>query len=169
MKLWTIQRLPAWQQLQQTGRLQGDLNRICDPDFLPAYLWMMEQMKLRLPSYQGGCPIWAWSQPKPDLRQSGHFPRGTAGVRLELRIEPERVLLSDIGTWNHVLNHSPVTFFESEPWDLPESELQESWNRIFDLTSARDENWAGKPDYIQAVFEELLISDVVRETHFIAR
>ena len=62
-------------------------------------------------------PIWAWyqwegSRRKPDLRASGYLPKGEPGVRLELRVADDRVLLSDFDLWHYVLNY----------WYLPKSE-----------------------------------------------
>jgi len=42
----------------------------------------------------------------PDLRSCGHLPRGIPGIRLELEVEEERVLLSDFSMWHAVLNQT---------------------------------------------------------------
>ena len=63
-------------------------------------------------------PIWAWYQwegvngRKPDLRSAGYLPRGERGVRVELEVDEDRVLLSDFDLWHYVLNY----------WYLPKSE-----------------------------------------------
>ncbi|UYZ73367.1 DUF3841 domain-containing protein [Moraxella bovis] len=54
--------------------------------------------------------MWAWyhahgaNKPKPDLRKSGHLPKGERGVRIEFTLPKERVLLSNFDGWHAVLN-----------------------------------------------------------------
>jgi len=94
LKLWTIQRKEAWDVLRGTGFLCADGPR-APRNLLPAYRWMAEQMKKRLPGCSGRLPIWAWHRPRPDLRRAGHLEKGTAGVCLELLVSADCVLLSN--------------------------------------------------------------------------
>lgn len=198
MKLWTIQRLEAWQMLQQQGCLRAEL-RYANQDYLIAYEWMVAQARQRIGPAPSGCQslIWAWYQwqdqakPKPDLRFSAHLPKGTAGVRLEIEVADAQLLLSDFALWQHVLNY----------WYLPESEadaeafaaelerlglsfhaarplpnpayaerIRQSWLRIFDLDWCDEYVAYPKPNKpIQAVFWELHIEQVQHAQHFIAK
>ena len=49
------------------------------------------------------------------LAVCGHLPKGERGVRLELQVADDRVLLSDFDLWHYVLNY----------WYLPET--REGW------------------------------------------
>jgi len=44
--LWTLQTKEAWEEALRKGYLMGDKERASFPD---AYLWMMGQMRHRLP------------------------------------------------------------------------------------------------------------------------
>jgi len=123
MKLWTIQTLEAWKELQSSGVLHTRQNQIDDfhKDYLPSYKWMMEQMnvKIGIAPAKNLFPIWAWYQwdgkkrAKPDLRAiRWHHPVGEHNVRIEFTCKDEFVLLSDYVLWHHVLNS----------WYLPKSE-----------------------------------------------
>jgi hypothetical protein len=204
MVIWSILNERAWGELQRKGRLRAT-PRHADQDFLPAYLWMAQQMERRLnvsrPS-RDALPLWAWYQwegahrRKPDLRATGHLPKGVCGVRIECHVEEERVLLSDFDLWHYVLNY----------WYLPKSEeddarfqmkladaglssrrfdhhspmphaqyrrhIESSWERIFDLTWAdRGYQIASTPENksIQATLWEILLDDVVESKEFTAR
>ena len=94
----------------------------------------------------------------PDLRAAAHLPSGTAGVRLELEVNPDDVLLSDFDLWHYVLNYwyLPVSLSEGERFErelrskglcfhrtIPVSDKEyhekivASWCRIFDLDWAQ--------------------------------
>ena len=167
-------------------------------------LWMAEQMERRLrtprPS-KDAMPIWAWYQWEGGIDASQTcgpvgICQGGAGVRVELEVADDRVLLSDFDLWHYVLNY----------WYLPESEkdgkafeeklaraglsfygcdhqhplpharyrreIERSWERIFDV------NWVDrgqaiahppKKKSIQATLWELLLDDVVEAQEFTAR
>jgi hypothetical protein len=167
------------------GEIRGDGRRACH-HFLPAYRWMMEQMRRRVPAYGGGFPIWFWYSPKPDLRESGCLDRGDRGLRIELELPRENVLLSDFQTWHCVLNrwHLSRSWRESREWDrkvkgydqfrseLPaslEAELQATWERVFDLDLVRRTKLWGPVDRIQGVVDRVLLSQVRGVREFVAR
>jgi Domain of unknown function (DUF3841) len=160
MRLWTIQTPDAVTQLERTGVLR------CSPQYVDEhcrapYGWMCEQMRGRIPDGPPEAwPVWAWYQwegqarAMPDLRATGHLPKGSSGVRLELEVDPGKVLLSDFELWHYVLNYwylptsvsegarferelesKDLSFFKSSP--LPDSEshgrIVASWGKIFDL------------------------------------
>jgi hypothetical protein len=193
LRLWSIQPLTTWEQLRRYQSLYVDLDKIDDPDFILNYLWMYdwmrEQMAQRLPNYGGHYPWWAYFRPKPDLRRKIWEIEafGTRYVRLELAIEPDRVLLSNLEAWwSGMGDYCFVAFDDSDgeawkseteqqglgfaSWPLPEpwhTRRVASWERIFDLDAlARGGKWPGK---LQATFERLDLADVVAVTEFTAR
>ncbi|MEA1894498.1 MAG: DUF3841 domain-containing protein [Euryarchaeota archaeon] len=122
MRLWTIQTKEAWERAGKLGVLE--FNEIVDKDiddwFRPAYDWMAGQLEERVKEYPcNKYPIWAWHHPKPDLRRSGHLPRDTMGVRVEILVNSDRVLLSDFEAWHAVLNCWYLSLSEegSDSWD----------------------------------------------------
>lgn len=161
---------------------------------------MQRRLTTQRPTKQA-MPIWAWYQwegqrRKPDLRSSGHLPRDEQGVRLELEIAAERVLLSDFDLWHYVLNY----------WYLPENEeageafekklaqcslsvykcdhqnplphahyrqkIEKSWEKVFDIDwSDRRHAIASPPRQksIQATLWEIRPADVVSAKEFTAR
>lgn len=166
IKCWTLQPIKFWEKLQKEGKL------ICTEEFIvkefkKSYLWMMQQMK-RLDNYNGNYPIWVWVKPKPDLRVNHGFKQGEKGVRLELSIPENRILISDFGAWHGVLNcwylylnKKDGRIFEKELkknslWfplcieHLPENLRQQvinSWSRIFDIDKISKSGWS-KGDYL---------------------
>ena len=203
MVLWSILTPLAWEQVQRKGCLRAN-HRHLMKEYRGPYQWMVKQMERRLsiprPS-QNTMPIWAWyrwegKRSKPDLRAGGHLPKGDRGVRIEFRIEGDRVLLSDFDLWHYVLNY----------WYLPTSErngrsferelaakglsfyrcsherplararyrreIERSWERIFDIEwFDRSQAIADPPEKksIQATLWELHLEEVVEATEFIAR
>jgi len=189
-RAWTIQPVEVLARLTAARVLYAD--PACVPkEFHHAYIWMCAQMKQRLPHYDGHYPWWGWHTPRPDLRGSGHLPRGTQGVRLELELDPAETLLSDFDAWHAVLNRGYLGLSEAEdeawyrrfeaavpnPWAWPPpepwySDILTSWERIFDLeTLAASEYWQSEPRYIQATFETLYLADERKRkcTPFVAR
>jgi Domain of unknown function (DUF3841) len=190
-RLWMIAEASLYQQLAREQELYVDPAR-CAPNFAAAYAWMCEQMALRVPTYGGHLPWWAWAVPpagrqRPDLRarQPYHagWPTGTRCVRLELAVPAHEVLLSDFDEWHAVLNRSPLVATEAE-WDafeaLPESEgaaaRRATWPRLFDLAAPPDTMWHAPNGetgayvrVVQACFETVRLADVRGVTPFVAR
>ncbi|MCX6029858.1 MAG: DUF3841 domain-containing protein [Chloroflexi bacterium] len=188
MRIWTIQPVEVLARLEAEQVLYADPAHIW-PEFRGAYDWLAGQMQRRIPGYGGGYPWWGWYNPKPDLRGSGHLPRGTRGVRLELELDPAQLLLSDFDAWHIVLNQGylALTEAEDEAWDarfraaVPDSrawppsepwhsEILASWERIFDLEAlAASEYWGAGARYVQTTFETLRLADVRERIFFVAR
>lgn len=193
VRLWTIQPVAVWDELRCRQSLYVDLHRMDESHWFEdlhwQYDWMREQMARRLPHYEGHYPWWAYLRPKPDLRQMmwDIGPCGARYVRLELAIEPCRLLLSNLEAWfNGMWDHGYVAIdhadydawamqlrhegYRPSEWPLPEpwhSRRVASWERIFDLELLAGGNaWT---DMVQATFERLELSDVVAVTEFTAR
>lgn len=197
MQAWSIQSLAAWQVLQTTGVLRTD-PVLLDPAFLPAYQWLVAQMKTRIGPPPPGChfPVWFWYQwqdaekRKPDLRTSGHLPKGEQGVRLTLTIQADAALLSDFDLWHYVLNYwylpSSVAegdafaaelaavgldSYRTKPLPAPYHErLVASWQRIFDLDWAAPALADPKAEkQLQGVVWEITLAQVQEVQAFVAR
>ena len=118
MKLWTIQTPDVPAQLQTTGVWRAR-EPFVGNYWLNPYRWMVSRMATRVgtAALPDQMPTWVWQRwdgrrrPRPDLRSRAHLPSGTPGVRLELEISEDRILLSDFELWHYVLNY----------WYLPSS------------------------------------------------
>ncbi len=185
IRVWTIQSPSWWHTLRKHGEIRGD-GRRANVYYRPAYKWMMGQMRCRIPAYSGGFPVWFWFSPKPDLRRGAHRERGEHALRIELELPREIVLLSDFQTWHCVLNrfHLSLTRRESREWDrkvhghdqfapeLPaplETEIQATWERIFDLDLVNRTKLWGPVKRIQGVVDRVLLSQVRGVREFVAR
>lgn len=160
MILWTIQTLDAHRELQVRGSLRGNSESI-DPVFREPYEWMIEQLTRRIgpPDLAGAWPVWAWKQyhgqtkPRPNLRSKGLLPKGSTGVRIELDVPDEKVLLFDFLLWHFILNDRYLStsndgetfdhrlirigqsFCHTKPLTDPDllRKVTDSWERVFDL------------------------------------
>jgi hypothetical protein len=138
-------------------------------EFRRPYEWMAKRLGRRVPApSQHAAPVWAWYQydgearPRPDLRRTGHLPRGTHGTRLELMLPASRVLLSDFELWHYVLND----------WRIPVSGRArgKNWDKVFDLDYHHPDVAAGRSKKaIQAVFWSASVSEVRAVDFFVAR
>ena len=203
MVIWSILTQQAWNDLLRRGRLRVTRCHVIQ-EFLGPYAWMAKQMERRLttprPS-KNALPIWAWYQwegvtrRKPDLRSAGYLAKNERGVRVELEIADDRVLLSDFDLWHYVLNYwyLPTSekngiLFEKKlanagvsshgcdhQRSLPNRyhrEVERSWERIFDVNWADRGHAIASPPRnksIQATFWELFVDDVADAQEFTAR
>jgi len=195
MVLWTIQRPPAWREMQMTGYIRGSAERV-PPEWIHAYDWMRGQMTRRIgpPPEPDGQPVWCWRwyngqrAAKPDLRFSGHLGKGEKGVRIEFECEPGALLLSDFEDWHAVLNRS---YLAASPADdnafdaelkargldygssLADPEIagriRRSWNRVFAL-NRHVPDWKPPPGerFVQACLWEVRLDQVRDTTDFVS-
>ena len=203
MVIWSILTQRAWNDLQRQGRLRVAHRHVMQ-EFLGSYAWMAKQMERRLRTARPSkdtLPIWAWYQwegvrRKPDLRAAGYLPQGERGVRVELDVADDRVLLSDFDLWHYVLNYwylprskkdgevfekklacAGLSFYKSDHQSpLPHAgyrrEIEKSWERIFDVDWVdRGRTIADPPmkKSIQATLWEILLPDLLNAKDFIAR
>lgn len=184
MILWTIQTAEALQHLERKLRLRGDWRRV-PKDYRQAYQWMTGQLSNRLGIPTRRPPLWAWhsydgaARRRPDLRTSGHLPRGTRGVRLELDAPEELVLLSDFMMWHCVLNDHYLSLTATEEkraeameraGELTRRMIIESWEKMFDLSRGSSYGWGPKKRRsIQGCLPWLELDWVKRVDRFAAR
>jgi small-conductance mechanosensitive channel len=194
MKLWTIQPIEVWELLQQQGFYRGAKEYVYE-DFLSSYDWLIGEMEKRLGQRpeQESYPVWAWKHwnglyVRPDLRFSGHLEKGTRGVRLEIDIPDEQVVLSEFGKWHYVLNYwylaetdqdweafnkeinkRGLNYFRQKPLPDPyyHQKIVDSWQRIFDIEPKNEDE--RRDLSIQATFWELKLEQVRKVDFFIAR
>ena len=170
MILWTIQDVGTWKRWQRDERIRGG-RRILDATFEPAYTWMAQQMEKRgFGRADGRRLVWGWNQwqgirrCRPDLRAGGHMPRGQRGVRVELQVPDEEVLLSDTEMYLEVINRLADLAPGVPVPDLPR------WQEMFDLDwTGQDEAAPRGKKYIQGTFWEAPVSAVTDVTEFVAR
>lgn len=169
MICWSMQTLEVWKQAQEKGYLEGNSEHLLFPE---QYIWMMEQMKARLPHYKGEYPIWIWIK-KPDMRSTGHFEGGTTCVRLTIDINEKDVLLSDLDRWNIVLNSGFCSDNEHEAAEFEKGVLkmtkEKSWERIFDLKRVVDVSWTGNGEWLQGTTGRIDLDKVMRVEQFTTR
>lgn len=137
MKFYSIQNNECWEQAKRIGYLEGCSEYAMFPK---EYAWLMEQMKKRLPDYNGEYPTWLWVT-RPDLRCAGHIAKGEKAVLLEISIPEKKVLFSDFQAWHIVLNNCVLDAYDGEPISK-----EESWKRIFDLDFLQNHKDWGKLD-----------------------
>lgn len=168
LTLWTLQHRAAWEELERTGVLRAEPDRVWE-DFRGAYDWMADQMRARIGPPPEGVryPIWAWyqweGQRRPmDLRLAGYAPRGTPMVRIEFEIDAAQVLLSEFDRWNIVLGGGVPERFEGD--------FAPSREHIFALDRWTP-GWDALPEEqsIQAVLWELRKEHIRRVRHFTAK
>ena len=160
MKLWTIQGIAIYEQLQNNGIAYctkpswGD-----DHAFRRAYHWMAEQMRQRIgepPVAEIEFPLWAWYQYKSAKNKkpprSPHNISEGVSAYIEIEIPDNEVLLSDFSSWHSPLNEGPLTdwkriFKETDRLDKEagrllsfdeypsniQKDIEKSWEGVFDL------------------------------------
>jgi len=185
VKLWTIQDEKGWNELQNKGVLIPEEKYIL-PEWKEGYSWLKSQMITRIGSPEHACqfPIWAWFQycdankRRPDLRRSGHIPKGEIGYRIEIEKEENEILLSDFVLWHWPLCYKDY-IASSEEEDVKNEkegiiftyeERCKSWEKIFDMNfDVGYYTSSFKDKKIQATFWNLTTEDIIKVDKFIAR
>jgi len=198
VRLWTVQNEFFWERLEAVGEITADLALVaaglcCEGErFRNAYEWLARRMDEKIGGrpLPGAMPLWAWWQwcgetrARPDLRASGHLPKGERGVRIEFEIDPALVVLSDFNLWHFPLNYWYIGESEedSESFDaelaargldpharnLPGSvrrRIEGSWERVFDLDSGRGRS----EKCVQATLWRISLDTVAGVKKFVAR
>jgi hypothetical protein len=190
MRLWTVQPLVVWEQLEQLCLLSVDETRLSTLGYVPdSYRWLVQQLKQRLPEYPGTLPWWAYCE-KPDLRWVRHRrPAGQREVRLELEPRPRTFLTFPRWAWDMVYCGQYLSFARREhdewvgamrravpdedEWPLPEpwqEQMEASWLRLFHPNlppRSWDDEAFTKSESREAVLGVLRREDVRQVTHFV--
>jgi len=187
MILWTIQETFVYDKLEVEGCIQAtDFRGPGADDWWPhdKCKWLVRQMVLRGISRKPIWPIWAWYKydgvhKKPDLRCSGHMPRGTKSVCIEFEAEDKMVLLSQFEMWVSILNGHYLSCSEQEDTAIEKlegagkltvSRVRQSWSRMFDLKFGCEDYWGSLDErWIQACVPEVHIDQVRKVQKFTAK
>lgn len=156
---YTVQLRYVWRYWQRQGYLQA--RGTGDKDFKGSYAWMKEQMKLRLPRYQGEAPIWLWDEVPEGYKTWSNDSRKKY-VLLALELDEEDVLASDYNGWHWVLSD----YMNSD------SPAAEDWpyEKVFDLAFMYD--WIydeGSKQVLQYTTGRIEMSAVKKVKYFTAR
>lgn len=186
VRLWTIQPLSVWEQLQARKRLLVDRRHV--ENLHHGYEWLRTRLVSRLPGHSGGYPWWAYCS-RPDLRKARHQkPVGEQHFLIELALPRDRVLSFPFWAWDLIFYGRFLSRQEeaSEDWHrrfalaVPDheevsaiprpwlTELEASWELLFDPTLP-DRGWndsGASHSEREAVFEVLEMTQVVRVTPF---
>ncbi len=160
MRLWTIQGIEIYEQLQRDGVTYCSIPAWSDDEkFMKAYRWMADEMRQRIgepPIKDIKYPMWAWYQ--YNSAKSKKPPRSYLDTQegvsayMEIEIPDNEVLLSDFCNWHNVLSQWPLTnwkridrktellekeagkslSFDDYPVEI-QKEIEKSWEAIFDL------------------------------------
>ena len=146
----------------------------CEDDFLTAYNWMSQQMRLRVSEPPNGVqyPVWLWhtwegERKRPDMRRSAYAAPNTPIVLMTVEIPDKTVLLSDFDRWNIVMNEHYLAVDADDDFKHSPEEICESWSRIFDVSSANP--YYSSSLSIQAIVWEVRKEWVKKAEFFTAR
>lgn len=160
MRLWTIQGIGIYEQLQREGIAYCRKPSMGDDEvFMYAYNWMANQMRERIgepPLKEIIFPMWAWYQydsakSKKPPKSILDVPKGVSAY-MEIEVPDKDVLLSEFSNWHAVLNQCPLSEWKTifKKTDLLDKEagrildfkeypeeiqkdIEKSWEAVFDL------------------------------------
>lgn len=178
IRVWTIQPVAVWEQLVTNGVARVEPSLVSPEGTIWQYEWLVRQLVTRNPHFDGALPWWFYCG-KPDLRfHRWHLPKGWH-VRLELRLDVQRVVIFPIAEWDLIFSGRLLAipervkaFFadlkqhnvdlEERPYPNPwQSVVEQSWESLF-----RDPSlYSGmlNSDH-EGVVQELRASDIRRAT-----
>jgi hypothetical protein len=183
LRLWTVQHRDAWAQLQATGVLRTD-PAFTEPDWAPAYRWMVDAMHRHPGPPPPGVtlPVWAhvrhrWKARWRPLRRELWLRSGATdpeSVFVEISVPRDRVLLSSFDLWEQGPLMRWFTHEESEWEDLARSlggsadDPAGAWTETPGAQAVMRASWARCLDparfgcCVQATLWEIHASDVRR-------
>jgi len=179
--LWTIHPENFFEKSQKRGYIKADARYIIR-DYKDKFIWMAEKMQEKGITRKRTYPVWAWyaydgKRKKPDLRCSGHLPRGSKGVCIAFDGCENEALLSNFDQWHAVLNDwylcrddKEDAHFEKHPQRLNKAVVRKSWDKIFDLTFGSVDLWGPMNERpIQACVPIIYNHQIHNVIRFIAR
>lgn len=196
MIIWSIHNLDFFKKLERNKIIYPNKKKLTFKEFFDSYDWIANQMDKRIggrPHFTA-LPFWGWYQYKdanhkrPDLRLGGHLESGAKGVRLELDIPDDKVLLSDFDMWGAVLNKSYIpkspddyddfyrsldaeNLYKFSLWSKSkQKQAEKSWKKIFDLQYYCKDLYPPREEkVIQATFWSISVDQIKNVTHFVAK
>jgi hypothetical protein len=147
----------------------------------PAYEWLANELRRRGIVRSSSQIRFAWYKyrgtlkPRPDLRESGHLPRGTLGIIETWGVSASSVAFMQFEMWVWIMNGWPIARdLEEMYWYQSASRhclkrVRKTWHRVFELDWGDPELW-GKQDS-RALQACLNVTNVTRydQRDFIAK
>jgi hypothetical protein len=125
----------------------------------PAYVWLFEQLQCRGVVRSEEQVRFAWyayrgqARIRPDLRESGHLPRGTEGFLELWEVPVASTLIMQFEMWVHIMNgwfvaesHEEMAWFERQPHVQRDSLVRRNWPRVFERDWGDPEYWGQSAD-----------------------
>lgn len=178
MILWTCHEKPAYETLINKGVLRGDWRRSDMKEFIPAYKWMANEMVKRGIMKKPHSMVWAWhtyneEHRRPDFRTTTYrwwikTAKNPPVYRITIDAPKNKILLSDFDSWHTVLQsymNRPLRkeylcvnkkeYDKIYPNDAfiahaSDKEIEQSWQRIFNVNRKRGYYFYPGPLSIQA-------------------
>ena len=176
IRLVTIQPYDVYQKILAEGRYVCDYsltnNYDCGYDhFKEPYKWLCRKMVDRIGAPPEGVefPVWAWYRYGDNEDFSDWNSDGRKYVKITIKIDSSRVVLTDFNDWHCVLNNCPLI-----PESVPEEEFDAEWER-YDAAGPKaiEATWErifrDDGSYVQATFWELRLADIVEAEEFISQ
>jgi hypothetical protein len=173
IRIYTFQHPKALEIAKVRGYLSGNHGSAIE-GFEDAYLWMRDQMQLRLSDFSGDFPIWAW----PKRLSARSYNPQIDEVRITALVPRKRLLLSDFNGFHYVLNNQELTLSEADFDAITAGEKLSdqaskirSWQQIFDLSDYNTplRKWNGNPDKVQICADRIFLCEIVSLRYFPAR
>lgn len=181
MILWTIHTEHFYVKSKGRGYIKADARYVAR-DMKNKYIWMAEKMLEMGLTKKRTFPVWAWyayngKRKGPDLRRSGHLPRGTKGVCIAFDAYDSDVLLSNFDQWHAAVNtwylpksEKEEAYFEKYPHLLTETIVRRSWDKMFDLEYGSEDLWGPTNERCIQACVSIVHNNQIREVvHFVAK
>jgi hypothetical protein len=170
IRLYSFQHPDALKAAKVRGYLSGNHGSAIE-GFEDAYVWMRDQMKLKLCDFSGDFPIWAW----PKRLSARSYNPQIEEVRITALVPRKRLLFSDFNNFHYVLNNQILTLSETE-YETLETSMKlsdeayklESWQQIFDLSDYKPQlrKWIGNPDQVQICADRIYMNEIINVRYF---
>ncbi|EIT86719.1 hypothetical protein A374_04074 [Fictibacillus macauensis ZFHKF-1] len=175
MIVYHVMSFSMYDKMRTSGMCTGNASYVYEP-YKVHYEWMMKQLQLNHPSYDGVTPpIWVW-QRQPSRNELFLKPPGKKSVILKLEIPEEHILFSCFDAWHFPLSDEPVLLTQEEYEDYTTNEwsteqIQATWPRIFDLEKMTDPSRERQfpSDWIQGVTPFITMDMVKKVYRFIPK
>ena len=175
VRIYTHQHPDAFARALDRGYLTGDatFSFAENPEFEPAYLWMVDRMREQISGFSGELPVWAWVK-RPSSKPLEH-DRGPT-VRITALVPRRRMVLSDFDDWHSPLAGWQLSLTEAQHvesestgiWNNPSlAHHRENWRHVFDLRpkTAAEIAWRGAGRIIQACIDRIFVQEITQTRH----
>lgn len=172
VRIYTHQHPDAFARALERGYLTGDAAFAFaeNPEFEPAYFWMVDRMRERIPGFSGDLPVWAWVK-RPSGKPLDH-DRGPT-LRITALVPRRRMVLSDFNDWHSPLAGWQLSLTEAHHvedesigiWNNPSlAHHRKDWLHVFDLRPKTDTEiaWRGAGRIVQACVDRVFIHEITQ-------